>query len=177
MPRFQGHLQHIFVDGKKFTKTFDDAAKVLIRQAAREWLRAAVLNVPVWTGMARGSLAFARGPGGNLSRFLNVAVPINPVSATPRWYSQRIPKTPESGGRFAIYNFTSGNSRYGFTFRSDVIHFIINEFFTIRPVSRTSPWKSMEAGAEAFRTYMKNHVGNLPRIESSMIRIQIPFGK
>lgn len=157
-------LSGLRTDTKRFTKEFEQRAESLMRQAAAEWLRAVILEVPVWTGFAKGSLKFADGPKGNLSRFLRVAVPITGRKSTPRWYyhpgRRKVAKTPENGGRFANYTFTTTRRVYTFTYTSSVIHYLVEEYF-----GRISgPWNSREAGERAWLAYFNANIGNLPSI-------------
>ncbi len=155
-----------------YKKTLDEAIRRLIRQAAREWLRAMIVRIPVWTGQALGSVKFARGTNGNLSRYLNVAIPIVPRE-------NRRGKGPTTmPGR---YSFTVQNHVYKFYFRSDVVYFLWNDFFirTDRGASGQqiqAPWLSMEAGAAAFRATIEDGKKKLPRIQDAMSKTVIPFG-
>lgn len=183
MPRravkFKFEFSKITFDTGGFTKAFDEKAARLVRMAARAWLRALILQIPVWTGFALGSVKFAKGSGGNLGKYLNVAIPISPRSRRPRFYyhrgGRRTPKTPERAGTYSEYNFPSGQWRYRFSFRSDVIHFILNEFYA--SVSPSSPWLSMNAGRRAFLDYMKEHVKDLPKVKDYVIKSPDPRRK
>lgn len=170
--KFQVELHKFKFDKKGFTASFDKQAQILVRQAARAWLRAVILEVRVWTGFALGSIKFARGPNGNLGQFLRVSIPISPVSERPKYYyhsdGRRIPKTPERAGVLGKYNFPTAQRRYRFSFRSDVVHFLANEFF--ESVSQTSPWHSMKAGREAFREYITAHSSDLPHVNSFIVK-------
>lgn len=142
-----------------------------MRQAAAAWLRAVIVRVPIWTGFARGSLKFADGPRGNLSRFLNVAVPTGPSKPYPKWYyhpgRQRIRKIPENAGRFAHYTFSTTRRVYTFTYTTTVIHFILEEFFGVV----SGPWEAGEAGREAWAEFMETHVQSLPKISKYNIKV------
>jgi hypothetical protein len=58
MPRlgFTGHFKKITIDRTKFNTTMKANAEVVQREAIREWLRAVIVGVPVWTGMSMGAL-------------------------------------------------------------------------------------------------------------------------
>ncbi len=175
MPRFYGRLVHFRLNQAKYNKTLDQAATRLVRQAARAWLRAMILQVPVWSGMARGSIKFASGPGGVLSRYLNVEVPINPIKATRK-------KNQLTGAPYGRYNFITSRHTYRFKFRSDVPHFILNEFFARTDAGAggqqiIAPWNSLEAGAAAFRATIRAGIPKLPNPGKAIERTIIPFGK
>lgn len=165
MPRFNVRLSGLKMDRKGFTKAFDTKVTALMKGAARAWLKAVFLQVPVWTGFARGSLKFADGPNGNLSRFLNVAIPTNANHAYPKWYYHpgrgRVLKTPENAGRFAHYTFTQTRHVYTFTYSSSVVHFLIEDFFG--RMSPTAPWLSGVAGKLAWDNYFEVNKASLPK--------------
>lgn len=167
MAHFNVKLFGLKTETGRFTKAFDSKAEVLMKKAAAAWLRAVIVRVPVWTGFARGSLKFADGPRGNLSRFLQVAVPITGRRKTPKWYYHpgrgKVEKTPENAGRFAHYTFSTSRHVYTFTFTSTVVHYLIEEFFG--QVSPTAPWLSMEAGRQAWLEYFDAHILDLPKLK------------
>ncbi len=130
------------------------------RMAARAWLRAVLLRVPVYTGEARGSLK-------PLGQFLKVAVPINPVA-------QRKGHTPEGGAAQSSFEFTRGYITE-FIFTEAVAHYIINEFYDANPPIHLThlprPWASFEQGKKAYRAYLKQYLKEkLPRISSYTLR-------
>lgn len=169
-------LHGLAVSGK-FGKTLDEQLQVLVRNAARAWLRALIIRVAVYTGFALGSVKFARGRGGELASFLNVSVPINPKHDRPKWYyppgGGRVPKTPDQGGRFAQFSFPVSQHRYRFRFRDDVVHFKLNEFFS--SVSPTSPWHAVKAAREAFKEHIRENVKTLPKIKKYIIKSKFQF--
>lgn len=167
MPHFNVKLFGLKVDKGKFTKAFEIKAESLMKKAAAAWLRAVILEVPVWTGFARGSLKFADGPRGNLSRFLQVAVPTSGRRKFPKWYyhpgRRKIEKKSENAGRFSHYTFSTTRHIYSFTFTSTVVHFLIEDFFG--RVSPSAPWHSGKAGRKAWLDYFDAHILDLPKIK------------
>src|SRR5688572_20554130 len=96
--KFTGQLMGLKLKRGEITKTFTMQAERVVRAAAREWLRAVYVRIPVWTGMARGAIKFAKGRTGEssgqfLSIYLRVAVPIEPIIEV------RKDKSPELGGK------------------------------------------------------------------------------
>lgn len=153
--RFRQGLVKLKFNEKGISKATEEALKVLIRQGAREWLRATFVLVPVWTGMARGSLKFARGPNGTLAHVLNVAIPINPhPRARPTWR-----KNDEAGGRISEFDFVHTEKIHRFRFRTETWHYWHNEF---RPRTDPgavgqqiiAPWRSLVAGSAAMTRYL-----------------------
>lgn len=180
MPRFYGKFVKI-VPNNKWSDLLEKRLNVLIRGAARAWLREIILHVPIWTGMARGSIKFARGQGGFLSAYLNVAVPISGVRPFPRFYyhpgrKTRIPKVPISGAKFAKYSFAVTNKVFRFTFRSDVVHFILNEFYGSD--STGAPWHALEKAQAAFQQYIKDNFRDVvgKQVGSFASYVSVPFG-
>lgn len=174
--RMRLRLTDIKLDPNKWSKAVDEAIQRLVKKAAVEWLKAVIKKIPVYSGFAKGSIANAEGFNGNLSRYLREAVSISPVKNAPKWYyhpgrSGRIRKTAENAGQFAHYTFTSGQHKFGFFFRSDVVHLIINNFF--KSVSPTSDWQALEAGRKAFSHYIRENIrGKIPKIKHFLIKSQ-----
>lgn len=174
MPRTYGRLQAIKLPNG-ITKTYDEKFKVILRNGARAYIKELIVRVPVWTGMSRGSIKFARGPGGFLGAYLNVAIPIIPHPEARVTSS----KNATVGGRFGSYDFRSSNHVYRFRFRSDVLQFILNEFYysPTRPEFLDRPWHAQEFAAVAFRRSLDEQLAKLPRLRSYLIKVEIPFGR
>lgn len=174
MPRYYGRFFGIRVRGS-YTKKLDSALQALNRNAARAWVKAVILRVPVWTGMALGSVKFAQGSNGVLSRYLNVSIPINPRE-------HRKGKSPERGGTWAFYRFTASRHIYRFTFRSDLVYYIHNEFFARTDPGASgqqiiAPWHSLEAGEAAYRQAIRSGISKLPKVRDNLIKVDIPLGQ
>ena len=141
----QGRLSFPRFDAKKFTDALRDLAEAQVRQAAREWLRAVIPKVPVFTGTARGTLM-------PLGRLIRVAVPISPKAVRPN-------RGPGVGASLTTgrYFYREGN-RFYFRFNTDVSHFIYNNLQPapdppFRLINET-PWYATQAGNEAFNRYL-----------------------
>lgn len=162
MIRFTGRLYRMNFDITGYKKTYDEAMKVQIRQAARAWLRAVIPHVPVYTGMARGSLA-------PLGRFLRVAIPIrmNPNAAkrVRPGYSQ------QAGEALGVFTFQdNSNGVYTFSFNTEVLHYYLNDTFDTKGAGMVNlinktPWDSAKYGEEAWNAYITSILPQrLPRI-------------
>jgi hypothetical protein len=125
MVEFQGGFRIIKHKGRKFVVTLDRILGQIIREAAREWLRAVLMSVParggfpVVTGAAKSTLV-------PLGRVLRVAVPVNPVGKRDRR------ELGESSQSFKIIDDKiRGNKRYEYSFEwsTDLLHYYINEFY------------------------------------------------
>ena len=162
MIRFTGRLYRMNFDVTGYKKTYDEAMKVQIRQAARAWLRAVIPKVPVYTGMARGSLV-------PLGRFLRVAIPIrmnpNAVKRVRPGYSQ------QAGEALGAFTFGDNqNGVYTFSYNTQVLHFYLNDTFDTKGAGMVNlihetPWNATAAGEQAFKDYINNILPDrLPRI-------------
>lgn len=150
--------------GKVVTQKLEQATRV----AAREWLKAICIGVPMlptWTGETRGSFAFARGASGFLGQFLNLQIPIIPTHL-------KVGHTPESGGHQGRYSFSSGQHKFAFYFRSDVVQWSINEFFDnpAGPEYLQRPWDLRKYGARAFRESMSVSLAKLPKVQDFLVK-------
>lgn len=169
--RFRGSLHGLKIDTGRFTKDLDKQAQVLVKQAARAFVRAAVPLIPVWSGHALGSLKFASGINGNLGRALNIAIPIS-----PKPNSWRKGKNQYAGGKFGRYNFTAQRHIYTFLFRSDVLHLFLNNFFARTGNVKeqiVAPWGALEAGDRAFQDYVQANSSKLPKIGDYIVKTVI----
>lgn len=152
MPGFVMELFDLKFDDKGFRKSVDAAMQTQLRMAAREWLRAVIPHVPVYTGMSRGTLQ-------PLGRFLNVAIPIRPV-AVRKGYSI------ETGAAASSFSFTKEGGSFYFTWTNEVLQYQINEFHRVPlPLRHPTPWRSLTAGQRAFDAYAKNVIPKrIPRV-------------
>lgn len=155
MFRVKGFFTTLTLNPQRYTKTLDGIMDVQLRQAARLWLRAVILKVPVWTGTSMGSLK-------PLGAFLRVAIPISPVA-------KRSGMGPEVGASKSTFTFGKQGTKYIFEFNEGVLHYTINEFFNVSPpihLKTPGPYDSFKAGNEAFQAYIANELPKrLPRIE------------
>jgi hypothetical protein len=168
MPGFRFEAEVIRLDHKAFSKTAIETLDTQMRNAAREFLRAAIPRVPIDTGMAVGSFL-------NIGRFLRIAVPIGPGPysrkhpnwKTPQTYTHtdgtKMPKTPESGANLSTdpaQAFRREGEKVSFDFRSDVYHYMLNDIGL-----KYGPWHSFSAGRAAFEEYTREILpGKLPKV-------------
>ena len=129
-----------------FNAALRKVAEQQVRQAAREWLRAVIPRIPVFTGTARGTLQ-------PLGRFLKVAVPISPIAT-------RKDKGPNVGeSRTRPYYFHRDGDRHYFRFNTDLGYFIQNEFYHAPnppfKLTHPTPWNAIIEGNLAFEAYIK----------------------
>lgn len=171
MPRTYAKLIGIKLKGD-WNKTIDKRLNIVLRQGARAQILEQYKHVPVWRGMSRGSIKFARGFGGALGEYLNAHIPIEPHPSA-RGRSRR---NPEAGGRKGKYNFTSSRHVYQFTLRSDVLHYEHHEFFERPPgVNQqiVAPWDSTKFGKAAFEREVESRLAKIPKVTDYFINFVI----
>lgn len=158
-------LVYLKLNQGAFTKALTESLEVQNRQAARAWLKAVLTKVPVWTGEARGSLR-------PLGQFLRVAIPISPISAS-REAKRAISEghTAEAGEAQGHFQFKNeGGKRFVFIFNTDVAHYLINEFYNVKPpinLIQPAPWFSFRAGKIAYKQYLSDNLKQkIPKIKS-----------
>ncbi len=144
-------------DGRKFHQALRDKLNFEVKEAAREFVRAAVVNIPVDTGEARGTFL-------PIGRFLNVPIPI--PNAHP--LANKSATTGAEANKQLIFTFPS--NQYGVYFQIDwqLFHFWFNDFFahSYPNGQMPTPWKSIEAGRDAFLKYMRTEaVLKLPKLK------------
>jgi hypothetical protein len=147
--KFQSKLTLVFQD-QRFTKRRDKMIGQCFREAIRQWLRAVLVGVagdfPVWTGEAMSSLK-------PLARYLRVKTKrITPVKR--RKDGRPVPDRRTEGERKQRFRMRddkshAGSFLYSFFWRSDVLHFFINEYFSTQ--IKHTPWGVVAQGDVAFK--------------------------
>jgi hypothetical protein len=160
-------LVYLKFDNAKFNKTLIENLETLSRQAARAWLRAVLLHVPTYTGEARGSLR-------PLGAFLRVAIPISPSSSRQAQYAMSHGHTADAGEGQGKFEFTIVGAKVSFSFSSDVMHYLINEFYDVSDqihLKEQVPWHSFAAGKLAYKNYINENVKTkIPKLKSFVLR-------
>jgi hypothetical protein len=132
-------------DYNSYSKKLDEALQTQMRQAARVWLRALIPCIPVWTGTARGTLI-------PLGRYLNVAVPIDPVKFLPG-------RGPSVGAQQSTFAFDNEGGHYAFRIDIGLLYFELNEFTNtkayIPQLKKDTPWESFIVANAAWREYVR----------------------
>jgi hypothetical protein len=164
-------LIYLKFNGNKLVKDIEDMLQRESRNAARAWLKAVLVKVPVWTGEARGSLR-------PLGAFLRVAVPISPSSS--KWAQRAMLEghTAEAGAAQGSFEFkTETKLRIVFEARTEVIHYLINEFHNVNPpihLIEPAPWLSHVAGKKAYLEYLEENLKNkIPNLKSYFVREKV----
>lgn len=168
MFKIQFKAPKLLFDQKRFSRTLRDTLQAQLRNAAREFVRAAIVRIPIDTGEARGTFL-------PIGRFLHISVPISGAEPTVK----KSEFTGESPEKRLIFQFSS--NQYGEYFEIDwqLFHFWFNDFFQHSYINgqEPTPWGSIEAGKDAFLLYMKNEAPKrLPKIKdfilTSMLEIE-----
>lgn len=181
MPLFTGQISKFKFSSGEFTDAVKKAVIIQMRNAARQFVRAALVSVsgsfPVDSGMAKGSFL-------NLGRLLRVAVPISPKRTNLKYYGAgargRI-KTPELGAELStqydsVEDVIKENaSGFVFSFDAKTFHYLLNEFYSTRQPD--SPWNTFEAGRRAFMESIKGSMSKMPRVTSFLDQTTISFGQ
>lgn len=166
MPLIRAQFVNLKYDIERHRKVLDEDLQIQMRQAARAWLRETLVHVPVWTGMARGSLK-------PLGRFLRVAVPIEPherAKPTPK-------KNQEAGESQQYFEFDHNGYQYSFRWTTDVLHYQLNEFHHSElKLIHDTPWHSTLYGDKAWEEYVRDTMPKrIPKmtdfIQASILRI------
>lgn len=143
---------------RNLTKSLDRRLGQMIREGAREWLRAVIKSVPerdgfpVWTGAAKGTLL-------PLGRLLKVRVPITPDPKAPAGGVAR----GESEQAFEIKDDhnNGGSFIYEFQWLTSLFHYYLHEEFSEYHNIPNRPWKTMVDGDLAFQAYALRYLTNL----------------
>ena len=149
MFKIKARFSKLGIDTGRFTETLDTNMKEQIRQAAREWLRAVILKVPIWTGTSIGSLQ-------PLGAYLRVAVPNNYKVVRPGM-------GPSAGRAQQEFKFKREGNVWSFEFTEEVPHYLVNEYFNVNATGKfhlttPGPYRSFAAGEAAFTAYINAYL-------------------
>lgn len=139
--RFYGEFVSAKLNVEVYKKLVDDVLGNALLEGANIWLTAVTGRVPLWSGMARASLL-------ELSRLINGKILLSPLKA-----KSRIPIGESLGSARVLSDFPS----YIFEVATQVPHYTLQEFTSVSPRgSPTAPWRSFQAGQDAFFEYAKS---------------------
>jgi hypothetical protein len=157
MLEFRTSLPLINIDVKRYTKTLDRTMGQIIRESAREWLRAILVSVagdfPVWSGAAKSTLI-------PLGRFLGQVkgLEANPV--------QKAPDRRDLGENSQDFYISSKDFNYEFFWSTSLLHYYTNEFYHV-PIPHISPWHTLDAGEDAWLKYVEDALNRrLPNLSN-----------
>lgn len=134
------------VDKEGLSRWIREKVNVQIRQAAREFVKEAIVKIPVDTGQARGTFL-------PLGRMLGVSVDILGAKSKPG----KNEDTGSSANNKLIFRFRDTKTQQGFEIDPQLFYFWFNDFFShhYENAQLPTPWESLQTGWDAFITYMK----------------------
>lgn len=158
----------------EFSEAFKTAIKLEMRNAAREFVKAALPRVPVRTGFARGTLL-------NLQDAIEMTAASNPASFKKKLakrpsknsplngkleYYEGVLKTPDNARGFSTPTnrvFTNNGKAWSFNYDNTVLYYELND--------AKYQWLSYKFGEAAFIDYLER-VGmqRIPAITDYIIR-------
>ena len=156
MFKFVGRFQPIKFDGRKMTKAIRAEVEKVMKEATAEFIEAAIVAIPVFTGLSRGSFL-------NLVDWVSsqrrVDLDINPEPGAKRYPD----KTPEKGANLSFFEFKNEGHHIYVSFSPGEFHYKWNEFaavewFPFNPSSNIGPWHSLELGRGAYKDYLRKHL-------------------
>jgi hypothetical protein len=160
MAKFKSELKGFEFQYQPFLKTLDRKIKEQMQEAAKEWVLGVASQVPIYSGMAIGSLL-------PLARFLKVNIPVNPVA----------PSRVDEGAALGFFSFDSANMEYTFSFTTDVAHYVFNEVNSnarLKNLKHPTPWRSFDAGREAWNNYINTEFfRNVPNVSEFVKLVNI----
>lgn len=187
MPRIVVKFVKYRIDGKGYLTAVDKVVDREFTEAMRQFLRAVVERVPLYTGMSRGSLL-------PLAHFLGIAGTVDVIGAKPR----RGKSISEGIRRGREFSYKKVKGLYTFTFNNKVIHYRINEFQSFARAARQyvdgdgdihilkrpmplkgpplPPWKSFQAGSRAFHKHMRGVIKKLPKVRKFLLSEKVSPG-
>lgn len=137
--RFTGHFTGAKLDLGVYKQHLREHMEIQLRRVAKIWLSAVTGRVPVWSGMARGSLLV-------LAEMIGGRIVIAPVSGV----ASRIPQ----GRALGTAEEKLGPNDFTIEISTSVPHYVVQEYKNVN-VSRSAPWLSFEAGAVAYNQAVK----------------------
>ena len=156
------------IDTGKYTKTLDTNMKEQVRQAARAWLKAVILKVPIWTGTSMGSLQ-------PLGAYLHVPVPKD-YKVVRSGYGASVGRANQE------FSFERTGNVWSFSFTEEVAHYLVNEYFNANSSGKfhlitPGPYRSFAAGEAAFEGYINQYlVKRVPNLHDYVTETFIKIG-
>ncbi len=153
MFKIKGKIITLHLDIRNFKRQFDEDMTRNIKNTVKAWLLATSGKVPVWSGMALGSLM-------EVSETVGGGLLITPRSGI----KSRISLGKSMGSLDAVY----GPNEYSMIIKSNVPHYVLQEDVNVG-VSPTAPWGSFEAGMSAAKLAAKKITIRAPEIKEKVI--------
>lgn len=177
-------------ESKRYTAAMHAAIDKRMKMAALAFVRAAIVRIPVDTGMAAGSFLHLGRYLGRIGLasgdFVKSYIDGNRRSGTGQFYGPPASKgNPETKNEFttgrlglvprpASQSFVKKGNRHQFEFDIRVFYITLNDLVGSKG---TGPWGAFEAGRIAFLVTMRNLKKDFPAIQAFMTKTTISLGR
>jgi hypothetical protein len=142
--KFKGTFVGATLNLNAYIQQMDNHFREQLEEGAKRWVEATTGRVPLWSGMARASLL-------KISALANGTVVLSPLLG-----KSRIPE----GRRLGHATLTTDFPVYRFEVTTTVPHYVIQETKNVRARtgrgSPSAPWRSFDAGREAFTEFVRS---------------------
>jgi hypothetical protein len=161
-----------------FTETLYKKLDVEFKRAVKEWLLTIIAQIPVYTGTAKGTFA----PVGRIvGRVVAAASAVSLRASQKKYFKYQGKSYPlgfEAGKSYAspaptlTHEDTVTGRTFTFTFTNTLPYVVWNDMRkgpAWFPFKTPTPWKLLDAGAEAWRNYLLNEMPKrLPKLKDSI---------
>jgi hypothetical protein len=155
MLKVSGKVTLVKVSLNDFKRQFKKEMTDNLKKTVKSWLMATSGRVPIWSGMALGSLL-------EVSETIGGGLLITPRTNI----KSRISLGKSMGSLDAIY----GPNEYSMIMKSKVPHYVLQEHVDVG-VSKSAPWRSFEAGMSAAKLTAQNISVQFPTIKKKVISL------
>lgn len=158
--RFTGELRRIGLDLTKYRKTLDRHLRNEIEEAARQWLRAVLIHIPIWSGAS-------------VATFHRLASQVQMSDRTRVPPKDGVKSRADLGESRSEGEFKTDGDFYRFEYATTLRHLVYNEFNNANSVPdpglfaqliNPGPYRFQAAGQVAFREYARTVRLPAPRI-------------
>ncbi len=156
--KFTGHFTGIKHNDRLFLNRLQVRLKRYLFDAAESWLKGAESRVPVWSGMAKGSLL-------EMAFLLNTEIIIVPTERAGR---DRI----ELGKSLGTGVFAPDTIAPTITITTQVPHYVSQEHYNVG-VSKSAPWKSFAYGKNTYLARIEKVKPQLPQPVYEPVKIKV----
>ncbi len=153
--RFTGQFTGARLDLIKTKALWHDYLKDKLHDMLKAWLTGVTGRVPVWSGMARGSLL-------ELKELINGTLIITPRAGI----KSRIPEGRSLGQATPTY----GPTKYIIEVATQVPHYALQEFVNVG-ISKSAPWLSFQSGFIAARASLIGFILPAPIITKITFKV------
>jgi hypothetical protein len=142
--KFKGEFVGATLDVNAYIAALDKHLREQLEEGAKRWVEATTGRVPLWSGMARASLL-------KISELANGVVVLSPLQGRSRIPSGRVQGHGSITAKFPTYRFEV---------TTNVPHYVLQETKNVRSKtgrgSPSAPWRSFDAGQEAFAEFVRS---------------------